>query len=145
MRYLLLFAGLLLAGRSWGQGTIQEQFVGVWKVKIRCVESFCKERAANEPATNSLSAYTWTISQAGADNSFFTLQCSDKRIGTMTGVFDGANAVFEGTANAFGVPLTSNRIVLKQADGKLSGTYWTGRTDGSTGVCMWRFSITGTQ
>ena len=32
MRYLLLVAGLLLAGSSWGQGSTNgEQFVGVWK------------------------------------------------------------------------------------------------------------------
>ena len=151
MKQLLLLGGLLLAGgRCWGQTDViattddyPEQFVGVWKVKARCVEEMVPDRRKGDSRLDDLAAQTWTISKEGDK---YTLRSDDPTIGTIKGgnLFRG-RMVFEKGNTGFGEPPMTNRIMLTTKNGQLAGSRLAGRTSGTQTACMWRYTIAGAQ
>ncbi|WP_345237719.1 hypothetical protein [Hymenobacter saemangeumensis] len=121
-----------------------DDFVGVWKMKARCVEVGCENPSAAEPAEGSLSAQTWTISQVS--EGVFTLVSENKSIGTLrNGYFNSSGNAIEFTGSANGTANSTNHIVIKRpVGGKMSATRLIGRP-ASRGVCMMRFTVTGSE
>jgi hypothetical protein len=115
-----------------------EAFVGVWKVKLRCTESWCE--GDNTVSENSLQAQTWTIS---LDNGSYTL-IGGKGVGTIKGGRQMASqVVFNRPISGYGENVMPNKIVIQiNPDGTIKGSRMTSTPNR---VCVIRYAVTGNQ